>query len=225
MKRLIKIILIFGIIFPLATVHSSSIAAPSLSQAPVKITIFHTNDLHAGRYEAGVRIYSRILAYMTKKRQELGEENVLLLDGGDMCSTNRCDNEDAFLVDEIFKKIGYVAVAIGNHEMDCGAAHFVARQKNAGGLSFLGANLTRKNRDGNCTWQPYFEAYRIFEMGPDDNRVKVAVIGLAREVGRFKMNDDIICVQKPVDALVHFYDVAQSEGAQIIIILAHRGAR
>lgn len=186
-----------------------------------KITIFHTNDIHGDASEIGMQTYGRLSAYMSEARQRLGAENVLLLDAGDAMAGYACENDDVFLIDDALRHIGFNALIFGNHEFDCGSPLVEARYKNAAPLTFLAANISRKDRDGACTWEPYFEDYRLFQVGLAENQVRVAVIGLSRTTGFISRKD--ACVHNPIDALIYSYDAARTEGAQVFVLISHMG--
>ncbi len=223
MSKISRWMILFGLVLTFTFQPSGDSRASNLNAQSVTLKILHTNDIHTGTNEIAAEVFGRLAAFVSEVRNEIGSENVLLLDGGDMSTNYRCDNEDAFIADEMFKYVGYNAIAPGNHEWDCGKQLLVSREKNLAPVSFLAANMTRKDANGKCTWKPYFDAYRIFEMGPKDNPVRVAVLGINKGTGAVTFPD--ICSHPHLDALFHFYDVALSEGAEVFVLAVHEGVK
>ena len=101
-----------------------ALASLSLA-ADYKLTIIHTNDLHA-RVEPVVisrQEYGGYARLATAIQEELGAaENALLLDAGDVFQGTLYFNVYGGLADAaIMNYIGYSAMAVGNHEFDRGA--------------------------------------------------------------------------------------------------------
>jgi len=109
-----------------------ALASLSLA-ADYKLTIIHTNDLHA-RVEPVVisrQEYGGYARLATAIQEELGAaENALLLDAGDVFQGTLYFNVYGGLADAVYggladaaimNYIGYSAMAVGNHEFDRGA--------------------------------------------------------------------------------------------------------
>ena len=196
---------------------SSSLDGSVNRSKTVTLKIIHSNDIHASPNENGAKIFSQISSFVSEMKEDFGAENVMLLDAGDMASDYSCDSEDVFIVDELYKLAGYDMIALGNHETDCGFPLLISRWKNIAPVIFLAANINKSDYNRTCSWEPFFEAYEILEMGEVDNPVKVAIIGLAK--GSYLYPE--ACRHLFFDALSHYYDVAQSEGAEVFIVVAH----
>jgi 5'-nucleotidase / UDP-sugar diphosphatase len=90
--------------------------AGQAQERPVKLVIFHTNDIH-GRIET----FPRIATIVARERQI--NPNVLLLGAGDNFSGNPVvDQYDpkGWPILELFNQLGYDAMTLGNHEFDYG---------------------------------------------------------------------------------------------------------
>jgi len=105
---------------------------------PKKITILHTNDTHSHieSYPATHPLYpnmggvARRATLVSKIRQE--EENVLLLDAGDMFQgTPYFNYYGGELEFKLMNMLGYDAATIGNHEFDNGLEGILAQLPNA----------------------------------------------------------------------------------------------
>lgn len=211
-KLFVTIFVFIGLIFPYASANRAPDAAP------IKFTVLHTNDIHASAALGSLTMLGRLSAAITAARQALGPENVLLLDGGDFSDAIRCGQDDGFLVDEMFRLIGYNGFALGNHDFYCPLDEVYARSKNAGSAAFFASQLAYTNRDGACGWLPYLDAYQIYELGQEGRRVKVAVIGVAH-FGAPTPKD--VCQRSALEAVRYYYDQAKAEGGQVFILITH----
>jgi 5'-nucleotidase / UDP-sugar diphosphatase len=112
-----------------------------------KITILHTNDIH-GRHrpipvirgsatsqtgdpgqtwdefdaEGQAGGFAALASAVSRFRRERGEENVLLVDGGDTFSDDLLGNlTEGEAVIRLMNKVGYQLMALGNHDYDYGS--------------------------------------------------------------------------------------------------------
>lgn len=153
---------------------------------PYQLTILHTNDLHGqvlarqgagGFLELGRRIRIEREASLRAGR------GVLLLDAGDIFKgTLEGDLTDGAVVVDWMNRLGYDALAIGNHEFDHGVA--VARGlAEAAKFPFLGANVRATEDRGVPGWLGKGSRGElagkalIREAGP----IRVAIVGLTSE--------------------------------------------
>ncbi|NRF69238.1 bifunctional UDP-sugar hydrolase/5'-nucleotidase [Aquincola sp. S2] len=141
---------------------------------PLKLTVLHTND-HHGRFwpnadgEYGMAARKTLIDRLRAEVKASGGE-VLLLDGGDVnTGVPESDLQDAEPDLQAMNRIGYDAMAVGNHEFDKSPA-VLAKQRSWLKFPMLSANIYK---DG----QRLFEPYRIFERAG----YKIAVMGLTTD--------------------------------------------
>ncbi|MFV0574568.1 MAG: bifunctional UDP-sugar hydrolase/5'-nucleotidase UshA [Vibrio sp.] len=141
-----------------------------------KLTILHTND-HHGRFwhnndgEYGMAARKTLIDGI---RQQVKAEggNVLLFSGGDInTGVPESDLQDAEPDFKGMSKIGYDAMALGNHEFD-NPLSVLMKQKDWANFPMLSANIYDKQ-----TGKRLFQPYKIF----NEQGIKIAVIGLTTE--------------------------------------------
>lgn len=141
-----------------------------------QLTILHTND-HHGRFwhnEHGEYGMAARKTLIDRIRQEVEGQggSVLLLSGGDInTGVPESDLQDAEPDFKGMNKIGYDAMALGNHEFD-NALEVLFKQKDWAGFPFLSANIYAKD-----SGQRLFDPYHIFER----QGLKIGVLGLTTE--------------------------------------------
>ncbi|AIL69961.1 bifunctional metallophosphatase/5'-nucleotidase [Vibrio vulnificus] len=141
-----------------------------------KLTVLHTND-HHGRFwqnkygEYGMAARKTLIDELRAEIQAEGG-SVLLLSGGDInTGVPESDLQDAEPDFKGMSKIGYDAMALGNHEFD-NPLDVLMKQKEWANFPMLSANIYDKK-----TGERMFQAYEIF----DKQGIKIAVIGLTTE--------------------------------------------
>ncbi|NVD07185.1 bifunctional UDP-sugar hydrolase/5'-nucleotidase [Vibrio sp. JPW-9-11-11] len=141
-----------------------------------KLTVLHTND-HHGRFwqnkygEYGMAARKTLIDEL---RAEIAAEggSSLLLSGGDInTGVPESDLQDAEPDFKGMSKIGYDAMALGNHEFD-NPLDVLFQQKEWANFPMLSANIYDKE-----TGERMFQAYQMF----DKQGIKIAVIGLTTE--------------------------------------------
>ncbi len=141
-----------------------------------QLTVLHTND-HHGRFwqnkygEYGMAARKTLIDELrTEIRAEGG--SVLLLSGGDInTGVPESDLQDAEPDFKGMSKIGYDAMALGNHEFD-NPLEVLFKQKEWANFPMLSANIYDK-----ATGERMFQAYEMF----NKQGIKIAVIGLTTE--------------------------------------------
>ena len=137
------------------------------------LTVLHTNDNH-GRFwhnekgEYGMAARKTLIDQLRAEAKTQGHQ-VLLLSGGDI--NTGIPESDLQFAEPDFKgmsKIGYDAMALGNHEFDNPISVLNQQQKWAN-FPLLSANIFDKQ-----TNETVFERYKIFNKG----NLTIAVIGL-----------------------------------------------
>ncbi|MGF1695836.1 bifunctional UDP-sugar hydrolase/5'-nucleotidase UshA [Vibrio kyushuensis] len=141
-----------------------------------KLTVLHTND-HHGRFwqnkygEYGMAARKTLIDEL---REEIRAEggSVMLLSGGDInTGVPESDLQDAEPDFKGMNKIGYDAMALGNHEFD-NSLDVLAKQIDWANFPMLSANIYDK-----ATGERKFQAYEMFKK----QGIKIAVIGLTTE--------------------------------------------
>jgi 5'-nucleotidase len=190
-----------------------------------QLTILHTNDVHSriepfpmdgGRNEGRGGIAKRA-ALINKIRQE--EENVLLLDAGDMFQGTPYFNYfKGELEIKLMSQMGYDAGTIGNHDFDAGIENL--KQQTAAHATFP---LINCNYDFSDTiLHDQVKPYKIFQKGA----IKVGVIGVGIELDGLVVKelyknthylDPIVQANQYAALLKH------DEGCHYVICLSHLG--
>ncbi len=141
-----------------------------------KVTILHTND-HHGRFwknskgEYGMSARKTLIDGIRAEKKADGSI-VLLLSGGDInTGVPESDIQDAEPDFKGMNRIGYDAMAIGNHEFD-NPPKVLKKQQKWSNFPFLSANIYNKT-----TGKRAFDAYKIFQF----DGLKVAVVGFTTE--------------------------------------------
>ena len=138
------------------------------------ITVLHTND-HHGRFwknadgEYGMAARKTAIDAI-RAEVAAGGGHSLLLDGGDVnTGVPESDLQDAEPDFEAMNRLGYDAMAVGNHEFDKPLA-VLEKQRRWARFPMLAANIYRRG-------QRLFKPYATFTLGG----VRVAVLGLTTD--------------------------------------------
>ena len=140
-------------------------------QNPIHLRFIHTSDVHGRVLDS----LERIRAYADLCRRDLGEENVILTDGGDVLQGhpaayyyNFIDTASKHIVAEAMNRVDYDVAVIGNHDIETGRKVF---ERWIGDCCFpiLGANIIDET-----TGEPYLKPYEVIER----QGVRIAVLGL-----------------------------------------------
>ena len=197
-----------------------------LAQAPVQITILHTNDFH-GNLETDYRGRGGS-AYMATKLNEirttLGEENVVLMDAGDEYFAAPAISQ--LLMGEstidIFNMLGYDLAVFGNHEFDKGQDILNDRVTQSA-YPWLGANVVLEGTDWDLPG--WALPYTTITVGTAPNEVVLGVIGLASEETpevTLMGTTAGLTFKDMTETILHYYDeVAAISDA--VIVVAHMG--
>jgi len=165
MRTLVFLILFLG----LYGCASDSVNKPAVHY----LTVLHTNDNH-GRFwhnekgEYGMAARKTLIDQLRADAKAQGHQ-VLLLSGGDI--NTGIPESDLQFAEPDFKgmsKIGYDAMALGNHEFD-NPLSVLKQQQQWANFPLLSANIFDKQ-----TNETIFERYKIFNKGG----LTIAVIGL-----------------------------------------------
>lgn len=189
-------------------------------------TVLHTNDNH-GRFwensdgEYGMAARKTLIDQIRAEVSKNGGQT-LLLSGGDInTGVPESDLQDAIPDFTGMNKIGYDAMAVGNHEFD-NPLSVVDMQRRLAEFPMLAANIYRKNADG-TQGERYFEAYKIFDV----NGLRVAVIGLTTEdtakIGNPEFISDLIFTDPKTEVAKVIKEIKDAKSADIIFATTHMG--
>ncbi len=217
-----------------------------------RIVIASTNDLHGNLepiFETTPETIkeksmsfpiggSAMLASYVKVLREKYPQEVLLLDAGDlMQGTLISNNFKGKPVIEVYNKIGYDAITIGNHEFDYGPTDLsriipLETEDPQGALKeraqqslapFVSSNIIELATGRPIAW-PNFKRNYIKEI----NGVKVGIIGITTtETPSTAISQNIkgLYFEDIATSLIKNAKLVRSQGADIVIAMAHTGAK
>ncbi|MDE1230522.1 bifunctional UDP-sugar hydrolase/5'-nucleotidase UshA [Vibrio aestuarianus] len=187
-----------------------------------KLTVLHTND-HHGRFwqnkygEYGMAARKTLIDDLRSEIEAQGG-SVLLLSGGDInTGVPESDLQDAEPDFKGMSKIGYDAMALGNHEFD-NPLDVLFKQKEWANFPMLSANIYDK-----ATGKRLFQPYQMF----DKQGVKIAVIGLTTEdtakIGNPEFIGGIEFRDPKEEAKKLIVEIEKSEKPDLIFAVTHMG--
>lgn len=167
-KLFLTIILITNLFCAMATEHT--------------IKVIYTTDVHGNffPYNFITRTPSkgslaRVATYVDSVRRVMGNDNVILLDNGDILQGqptayyyNFIDTTTTHIVSRIYDYMRYDAASIGNHDIETGHKVYDRYRKETN-TPVLGANITDTS-----TGNPYLPPYKIIER----NGIRIAIVGM-----------------------------------------------
>jgi 5'-nucleotidase len=190
----------------------------------VKITVLHTNDWHSriepfpmdGSSNQGLGGAAGRVALIQKIRKE--EENVLLLDAGDIFQGTPYFNFfGGELEYKLMSRMGYDAATLGNHDFDNGIDGIIKQLPHAT-FEFVNCNYDMSN----SALAPHIKSYKIFHK----SGIKIGVLGVGIELkglvpdalyGNIVYNDPVSNANRVAAHL------KQQEKCDLIICLSHLG--
>jgi 5'-nucleotidase len=202
---------------PAAAIALALFACPVFA-ADVSLRIVAINDFHGNlepvRGEGGAVALAATLA-----RLRVGQPNTLFVSSGDLIGASPLPS--ALAHDEptlrLFKHLGLIANAIGNHELDGGLAE-LRRQQALAGFAFVSSNLVDL-----ATGKPAFAPYRIVEI----DGVRVAFVGATvhnaltplepGDVPGLRLDDEAEALNAQAREL-------RAQGVHALVALLHEGA-
>lgn len=200
----------------------SLVTKPNLKKT-TKLTILHTNDTHSNidafpsthaKYPnlGGV---SRRYELIRKVREE--EENVLLLDAGDIFQGTPYFNRFGGVLEmKLMTELGYDAATMGNHDFDAGMEGFLNARKFAD-FPFLCSNYDFSNTILDGQTKPY----HVFEKGG----LKIGVFGLGVELKGLVSDNNFAETRylDPIEMAQEMVRKLQQEKTDLNICLSHLG--
>ncbi|AZQ10823.1 bifunctional UDP-sugar hydrolase/5'-nucleotidase UshA [Shewanella khirikhana] len=184
-------------------------------------TVLHTNDNH-GRFwenkdgEYGMAARKTLIDQIRGEVEGNGGE-VLLLSGGDInTGVPESDLQDAVPDFIGMTKIGYDAMAVGNHEFD-NPLSVLDMQRQLADFPFLSANIYKA--DGTR----YFDAYKVFEV----NGVRIAVVGLTTEdtakIGNPEFISELTFTDPKEEVAKVIKEIKDGNKADLVFAVTHMG--
>lgn len=224
--------------------HSHSESKPT--RAPIHLTLLGTNDLHGWIQphpyhlpdggtvgEGGVPVFAGYLANLRAKNPD----GVLLLGAGDLFQGTLVSNlSEGKVVVDLYNRLGFTAVAVGNHEFDygpVGKVSVVSGDLNPFGalearidqahFPFLAANITEAKTGRHPAWFHNDGTMIVTVKG-----VKVGLLGLTTPSTPETTNPTNVTTLR-FGALLPTTERAakalRAKGAQVVVALAHAGGR
>ncbi|SHQ01028.1 2',3'-cyclic-nucleotide 2'-phosphodiesterase/3'-nucleotidase precursor [Mycobacteroides abscessus subsp. abscessus] len=213
----------------------------------IELRILETTDLHSYMMDYDYRNnketvefgFARTASLIKEARKEA--KNVLLFDNGDLIQgsalaelASKTYQFDQSFIHPAFKalnRLRYDGATLGNHEFNFGL-DFLQTSLRGADFPYVNANIYVEDHNLHSFDDiNYFNPYMILDkrftdtMGVEQN-VKVGVIGLITPIAA-KWDEEHfkgkIKIKSMVSTLKHFIPIMKSEGADIIIVLAHAG--
>ncbi|HCE1988243.1 TPA: bifunctional UDP-sugar hydrolase/5'-nucleotidase [Vibrio parahaemolyticus] len=187
-----------------------------------KLTVLHTND-HHGRFwqnkhgEYGMAARKTLIDDLRDEIQAEGG-SVLLLSGGDInTGVPESDLQDAEPDFKGMSKIGYDAMALGNHEFD-NPLEVLFKQQDWANFPMLSANIYDKK-----TGKRLFQPYAMF----NKQGIKIAVIGLTTEdtakLGNPEFIGQVDFRDPKAEAKELIAELKKTENPDLIFAVTHMG--
>ena len=190
-----------------------------------KLTVLHTNDVHSridpfpmdGGVNQGLGGVAARAAIIEKIRRE--EENVLLLDAGDIFQGTPYFN---FYKGEpeikAMSSMKYDAAAIGNHDFDAGLENLAMQLTKHASFPMIVANYDFSGTPMEYKYQPY----KIFKKG----KVKIGVFGVGIEMAGL-VSENLSAGTKYLDPVPiangMAYQLKKEKNCDLVICLSHLG--
>ncbi|MCM1075898.1 MAG: bifunctional metallophosphatase/5'-nucleotidase [Bacteroides sp.] len=164
-------------------IASSLLGSVSGMAEELTLKIAATSDVHGNYFPYnfitrtdGEGSLARVTTRVKELRDSLGNDNVILLDNGDILQGQPTAYYYNFIntgvthpTARMLNFMGYDAQTIGNHDVETGHAVYDRYRSDLGNLPLLGANVIDKS-----TGKPYLQPYAVISRAG----VKVVVLGL-----------------------------------------------
>lgn len=215
--------------------HASSSGSTAVRHPARTLSIVGTNDLH-GRVHA-LPILSGYVDNLRAARKA-DDGSVLLLDAGDIVQgTLESNLLEGIPVRDAYAKLGYTAVAIGNHEFDFGPVGpdatprkpsddrrgaLFALSKDAP-FPFLAANILDQKTGKRVDWPNVVPHVVVDAAG-----TKVGIIGVTTEETlrtTISSNVDDLAMMPMLAAIQEQVKLVREKGATVVVVSAHAGGK
>jgi len=204
---------------------ATAISATNTPEAPLRLTILHTNDLHAhdesflehGRSIGGLPRIGHMIRFLRSK----DPKHTLVIDAGDIFQGTPLFTKYKGDVEvNMLNKIGYDIYTIGNHEFDEGPQN-LAKQLSQAKFAIISCNL-------DCTKEPELAALVKPSIVKEIDGQKIAFIGaeapdlnaLSLSTGGVRIKSVDTDWMQPIKDEVAKY---KSQGINKIILVTHIG--
>jgi len=195
-----------------------------------ELTILHTSDLHGAvlpfNDNANRPSDKGSLAQVATLVDQIrsgADHAILVLDSGDTLQGTPLEQfahvrwgEQSPTI-EAMNRIGYQAMAVGNHEFNFGL-EVLRRAEEQAAFPFLSANTLSKGTD-----EPAFKPYAVFEAGP----LKVGVLGLVTpNIPGWEKPENYTGLEfQPMDEAARRWVpvLRNDEGCDLVVVIAHTG--
>jgi 2',3'-cyclic-nucleotide 2'-phosphodiesterase/3'-nucleotidase len=210
-----------------AVVVSCATASENTS---AELTILHTSDLHgsvmpfndyANRPSDRGSLVQ--VATLVKEIRSATDHPVMVLDSGDTLQGTPLEQfthvrwGDPSPTIDAMNRIGYQAMAVGNHEFNFGL-EVLERARTQADFPFLSANILRERTEENA-----FQPYAVFEQGP----IRIGVLGLITPnvPGWEKEENYEGLFFEPMDEAARRWVpvLREKENCDVVVVLAHTG--
>jgi 2',3'-cyclic-nucleotide 2'-phosphodiesterase / 3'-nucleotidase / 5'-nucleotidase len=229
-RKIIVLALVMSLVLP-ASVMAIETNSPAASTAnTVNFTILHINDFHGNLEPAGSNPGMARTSYaINEVRNDVGEENVLLVDAGDFMQGSLLSNlQKGAPTVAVYNFMGFDLTTLGNHEFDWGQDILAERHAEAD-FPFLSANIV-VNDTGNCetagwTSPDFATPYITATIGTAPDEVVVGFIGATSvETPYITIAEatEGLCFKDPAESVIHYYDEISAE-ADFLVVMSHLG--
>ncbi|MGQ9855185.1 MAG: 5'-nucleotidase C-terminal domain-containing protein [Fervidobacterium sp.] len=185
-----------------------------------QIVILQTSDLHGYIYPVDYAMnkpanwgLAKVASVIKEQREKYGEENVIVIDTGDLIQGSpmayyhaRFENEPVNPMVLVMNHLKFAASVLGNHEFNYGL-NVLNKAVSEADFPFLSANIVDEQDT------PYFMPYHLVEIGD----VKVLILGLTtkyipnwedpRNIKGLKFLDPVQVAKEYVEAFKDLVDV------------------
>lgn len=227
----LTLIALIAITIPQGVIGAGQGQSTSGADATVTFTILHTNDFHGNLQLAGSNPgMARLAQKVIDVRAEVGAENVLLFDGGDIMQGTLLSN--LFMGEstiDVYNYVGYQAATFGNHEFDWSQTTLISRTTQAD-FPFISSNIVISDT-GDCDtagWlSPSFASpWVTMTVGTAPDTAVVGILGVTTQETPYITlagNTAGLCFKDPANSISHYYQDVVNAGADVLVVLSHLG--